>query len=41
MEQKNDPELREQDREQIKELGSDITKGKDGSIYTLTIIGQV
>ena len=41
MEQKNDPELREQDRDQIKELGSDITKGKDGSIYTLTIIGQV
>ena len=41
MEQKNDPELREQDREQIKELGSDITKGKDGSIYPLTIIGQV
>ena len=41
MEQKNDPELKEQDREQIKELGSDITKGKDGSIYTLTIIGQV
>ena len=41
MEQKTDPELREQDREQIKELGSDITKAKDGSIYTLTIIGQV
>ena len=41
MEQKNDPELREQDREQIKELGSDITKSKVGSIYTLTIIGQV
>ena len=41
MEQKNNPELKEQEREQIKELGSDITKGKDGSIYTLTIIGQV
>jgi len=41
MEQKNDPDMKEQDREQIKELGSDITKSKDGSIYTLTIIGQV
>ena len=41
MEQKNNPDLKEQEREQIKELGSDITKGKDGSIYTLTIIGQV
>ena len=41
MEHKNDPEMKEQEREQIKELGSDITKSKDGSIYTLTIIGQV
>lgn len=41
MEYHNDPEMKEQDREQIKELGSDITKSKDGSIYTLTIIGQV
>ena len=31
----------EQAREQIVELGSDMTKGKDGNIYTLTIIGQV
>lgn len=35
------PDNKEQEREQIVELGSDITKGKDGSIYTLTIIGQV
>ena len=41
MDKKTEPELKEQEREQIKELGSDITKGKDGSIYTLTIIGQV
>ena len=41
MDRKSDPEVKEQEREQIKELGSDITKGKDGSIYTLTIIGQV
>ncbi len=33
--------LKEQEREQIIELGSDMTKGKDGNIYTLTIIGQV
>lgn len=31
----------EQEREQLIELGSDITKSKDGRIYTLTIIGQV
>lgn len=41
MEQKRDPEINEQDREQIVQLGSDVTKGKDGNIYTLTIIGQV
>ena len=41
MEKQNNPDNKEQDREQIRELGSDITKGKDGSIYTLTIIGQV
>ena len=29
------------DREQIVELGSDITKSERGNIYTLTIIGQV
>ena len=29
------------DREQIIELGSDITKSDQGNIYTLTIIGQV
>ena len=41
MNQDNKPEMKEQEREQILELGSDITKGKDGNIYTLTIIGQV
>ena len=25
----------------INDLGADLTKGKDGNIYTLTIIGQV
>ena len=33
--------LNKQEREQIVELGSDITKSKKGNIYTLTIIGQV
>ena len=41
MEQTKNTEFKEQEREQIIELGSDITKGKDGNIYTLTIIGQV
>ena len=36
-----DPDIKQQDREQIVELGSDITKNSKGSIYTLTIIGQV
>ena len=35
------PEATEQDRAQVIELGSDITKSKQGNIYTLTIIGQV
>lgn len=41
MDKKTDPDMKEQEREQIVELGSDITKSKNGSIYTLTIIGQV
>lgn len=32
---------KKQEREQIIELGSDITKSSKGNIYTLTIIGQV
>ena len=35
------PDKCEQERENIIELGSDLTKGKNGNIYTLTIIGQV
>ena len=41
MENTNNADMKEQEREQILELGSDLTKGKDGKIYTLTIIGQV
>ncbi len=41
MDENFNPDNKEQEREQIIQLGSDITKGKDGKIYTLTIIGQV
>ena len=34
-------DMKQQEREQIIELGSDVTKTKQGNIYTLTIIGQV
>ena len=37
----NDADLKKQDRDDIKELGSDITRSEKGNIYTLTIIGQV
>lgn len=37
----HNPDMKEQEREQIVELGSDLTKSKSGKIYTLTIIGQV
>ena len=35
------PEITEQKREDILELGADVTSGSNGKIYTLTIIGQV
>ena len=41
MKDNNRPEMKEQERQQVIELGSDITKNKNGNIYTLTIIGQV
>ena len=41
MDKTQNAELKEQEREQIVDLGADITKGKNGNIYTLTIIGQV
>ena len=37
----HDHEQKSEAQEQIIELGSDLTKSKDGKIYTLTIIGQV
>ena len=41
MDETTNPEVMKQDREQVIELGSDITKTTQGNIYTLTIIGQV
>ncbi len=35
------PDMKEQEQEQLIQLGADITKGKEGNIYTLTIIGQI
>lgn len=36
-----DADLKKEEREQIVELGSDLTKSSKGKIYTLTIIGQI
>lgn len=41
MENKADADQKKEDREQVVELGSDITRSSKGNIYTLTIIGQV
>ena len=41
MNPKNDPDMKKQEREDVVELGSDITRSQKGNIYTLTIIGQV
>lgn len=41
MENKNNGDLRKEEREQLVELGSDFTSSSKGNIYTLTIIGQV
>ena len=41
MENTNNADMKKEEREQVKELGSDITRSSKGNIYTLTIIGQV
>ncbi len=41
MEQNNDAQMKKEEREQMIELGSDITSNSRGSIYTLTVIGQI
>ena len=41
MDLKNDADMKKQDREDLNELGADLTRSEKGNIYTLTIIGQV
>lgn len=41
MEDHNNAEMKKEDRQQLIDFGADITRGSKGSIYTLTIIGQV
>ena len=41
MQDNSDAQMRKEEREQLIELGSDITKNGKYNIYTLTIIGQV
>ena len=41
MNEENNSQISKDEREQVIELGSDITKSSKGNIYTLTIIGQV
>ncbi len=41
MDDNKNPDMKEQDRQQMVQLGSDVTKSDKGNIYTLTIIGQV
>ena len=41
MSKQKQPDMKEQEMNQVTELGADLTKSKKGTIYTLTIIGQV
>jgi ATP-dependent protease ClpP protease subunit len=41
MQENNDAQMKKEAREQLIELGSDVTKSGKYNIYTLTIIGQV
>ena len=41
MSEEKKPELLEQEQSRVIELGGDLTKSEKGTIYTLTIIGQV
>ncbi len=41
MQESKEPDQKKEEREQVIELGSDLTRGRNGNIYTLTIIGQV
>jgi ATP-dependent protease ClpP protease subunit len=41
MNENKNADIKQEEREQIVELGADITRSSKGNIYTLTIIGQV
>ena len=41
MEADKNADMKKEEREQLVELGSDMTRSSKGNIYTLTIIGQV
>ena len=41
METEKNADLKKEERNQIVELGSDMTRSEKGNIYTLTIIGQI
>ena len=41
MDNQQNPDMKQEEREQVIELGSDVTKSSKGNIYTLTIIGQI
>lgn len=41
MNEPNNPNMRQQEREQVIDLGTDLTHSNFGNIYTLTIIGQI
>ena len=41
MNEPKNPNMRKQEREQLVELGSDLTSNGTSNIYTLTIIGQI
>ena len=41
MQDQNNADIRKEERQQVVELGSDVTRSSKGNIYTLTIIGQV
>ena len=41
MKDQNNADLMKEERQQVLDLGSDVTKSDKGNIYTLTIIGQI
>ena len=41
MKDQNNADLMKEERQQVLDLGSDVTKSNKGNIYTLTIIGQI